>query len=47
MRSKGGSNSRNRLREAPLTQLLQYNGTDSLLEWEVCMRQMKDMGVKL
>ncbi len=41
------ANSKNRIREVPLTTLLIYNGMDSLMEWKVAMLQSEQLGVKL
>jgi uracil-DNA glycosylase len=38
-------NKPNRIREAPLHELLKYNGLDSLLEWHVAKIQQSQMGV--
>ena len=39
------SNSRNRIKEISLPNLLRYNGLDSLYEWKVARIQMKKMGM--
>jgi len=45
--SKGGGNSPNRIREAPLQKLLLYNGMDSLVEWHIAQKLAPKMGLKL
>ncbi len=47
LKSSGGSNTRNRIKEADLGQVLVYGGLDALLEYKVAMIQAKQMGVKL
>lgn len=47
LQSKGGGNSENRIREAPLETLLTYNGLDALLEYKVAMIQSKQLGISL
>jgi uracil-DNA glycosylase family 4 len=42
-----GGNTANRIKEAPLAQVLQYCGMDALLEWNVAQEQKKPLGVKL
>ena len=43
MKNKGG-NVPNRLKDAPLTTMLKYNGLDSLYEWHVAVKQMERFG---
>lgn len=45
LKSKGGTNSPNRIREAPLKDLLLYCGLDSFLEYKLCKMQMKSLGM--
>lgn len=47
LRSKGGGNTPNRIRECPLPELLLYGGLDSLLEYEIAMIQSKELGIDL
>jgi len=46
LKSIGGGNSVNKIRQAPLNKLLLYNGLDALLEWEVAQIQMKQLGMR-
>lgn len=41
------SNKRNRIKEIDLHELLKYNGLDSLLEYHVAVKQMKEVGYVL
>lgn len=43
----GVPNGENRIKEAPRYDLLLYNGLDALLEWEIAMKQLTLLGVKL
>jgi len=47
LKSDGGGNAPNRVREVKLDQLLLYNGLDALLEYEVAISQAAEMGVEL
>lgn len=42
-----GDNAPNRIREAPLHEVLLYCGMDALLEWKVAIKQARQMGVEL
>lgn len=42
--ARSGANAKNRIKEAPLDQLMVYCGMDSLLEWKVAHLQRKEMG---
>lgn len=47
LRSKGGGNTPNRIRELDLRQLLLYGGLDTLLTHKIAQIQAKQLGVKL
>jgi hypothetical protein len=46
LKSDGGGNSPNRVRQIDLKQLLLYCGLDSLLEWLVSEDQRCELGIK-
>jgi uracil-DNA glycosylase family 4 len=45
LKSSGGGNSKNRIREVPMDTLLMYGGLDSLLEVKVAKKQRKELGI--
>lgn len=45
LKSAGGGNSKNRIREVPIETLLTYCGLDSLLEVRVAKKQRKELGI--
>ena len=47
LKSSGGGNVSNRIRDCPLPDLLTYNGLDSLLEHKIAVLQAKELGVEL
>jgi uracil-DNA glycosylase family 4 len=46
LKSKGGSNDENSIKQLDTKKLLVYNGMDSLLEYKVAKLQMKTLGIK-
>lgn len=47
LRSEGGGNSKNRIDEIEIEDLLLYNGVDSIVEYLIALQQLNELGIKL